>query len=75
MIGAHSAFGSDRDCPLDRGMWQCQDASGKEGRGLQPVNTYLPPGALGATAVRSGLYRRTADAHAFLTMSIFIHWL
>lgn len=47
----------------------------KRGRGLQPVNTSLSPGALSATAVRSGLWRHTADAQACLTMSLFIQWL
>lgn len=45
----------------------------RSGDAVCDQSTHLfSPGALGATAVRSGLRRHTAAAHAFFIMSLFM---
>lgn len=64
---ARPKLGSGRGCPLlGGGTRGCQDASscGEVARTAATQNTPLSPGVPGATAVRSGLWRREADAHA-----------
>ncbi|TNN56788.1 hypothetical protein EYF80_032966 [Liparis tanakae] len=53
-------------CIAERGNVRTHHA--ERGRGLRPANTPRSPGARRATAVRSGLWRHAADAHAFLTI-------